>query len=311
MNKNIDQYHLLYQPMDIDTFTLNFFSNDHLHKIITLIYMLNKQIIGLISASYVSDQNKAYISFLGVDLHHQKTGIGHQLLRKIETILIERYPNILSIDIVFFNPVHMKWHIPQNNKIEHPNAPGIDIDSYAYRFFTKNDYHEFAIQNVYYRDLSTYTLSKKSMHKLENLNTYGIYITFYDCDKHHGFDELFNALNSKSWENEIRSATQKQKLPVLVAVKDDLIIGFAGPLFVEKSMRGYFAGIGIHPSYRSLGIGTALFSKLCWHLKLLGAHYMTLFTGQNNQARKIYEHEGFTIIKTWSNLRKTIKIKDE
>jgi ribosomal protein S18 acetylase RimI-like enzyme len=308
-NENIDLYHLLYQPMDIDSFRSSFFSNNDLYQITTFIYVINNQILGLISASYVKNQNKAYISFLMVDINHQKKGIGKKLLKRLESVIIDKHQHISSLDIVFFNPIHMKWHLPQDIHIEHPNAPGVDIDSDAYTFFIKHDYHEYAVQNVYYKNLKTYNQSKEIQQKIKNLQKDNIQIMFYDLTKHHGFDMLFEALKSKSWEDEIVNATHKLNLPVLVAVKNDLIIGFAGPLYVEPSMRGYFAGIGIHPSYRSLGIGSVLFSNLCLHLKLLGAHYMTLFTGHHNPARKIYEHEGFIIKKTFSNLRKTIHKK--
>ncbi|BCR35900.1 GNAT family N-acetyltransferase [Mariniplasma anaerobium] len=307
LNKNINQYDLLYKPFDLETFVSSFFSISSLYHTITLIYKDKDQIIGLASASYIPKQNKAYITFLMVDINHQKKGIGSSLLHKLETILSATNQNISSLDIVFFNPVHLKWHMPFNDLIEHPNAPGIDRDSYASKFFTKYGYEEFAIQNIYYRNLKDYTQSEYTLRKLNNLLVKEIEITFYDAHKHYGFDQLFDSLHSKTWEFEIKSAIEKQKLPVLVAVKNDLIIGFAGPLYVESNMRGYFAGIGIHAEYRNLGIGSLLFSKLCLNLKLLGAHYMTLFTGDNNPARKIYEQEGFVIQKTWSNLRKYIK----
>ena len=85
-----------------------------------------------------------------------------------------------------------------------------------------------------------------------------------------------------------------------------LVIGFSGPLKVQKSMRGYFTGIGIHSEYRGYGAGSVLFSALCKHLKDLGAHYMTLFTGENNPARHIYEREGFQIVRSWADMRKDL-----
>jgi ribosomal protein S18 acetylase RimI-like enzyme len=306
LNENINQYDLLYLPMDLKTFNASFFSNNQSYLTTTLIYKNKDQIIGLASASHRPHQDKAYITFLIIDINHQKKGIAEHLLNKLESILITDLA-VKSIDIVFFNPVNIKWHIPFNQHIEHPNAPGIDIDSEAYKFFIKHGYNQFAIQNVYYRDLKDYKESKQTNQKLDKLLQNDIEIMFYDINKHHSFDSLFTALNSKTWEKEIKDAVQDKNLPVLVAVKHNLIVGFAGPLYVENNKRGYFAGIGIHPSYRGLGIGSVLFSKLCLNLKNIGSDYMTLFTGDTNPARNIYEHEGFSIVKTWANLRK----KDE
>ena len=49
-----------------------------------------------------------------------------------------------------------------------------------------------------------------------------------------------------------------------------------------------------------------LFSELCFGLRELGAGYMTLFTGENNPARRIYETAGFIIVKSWANMKKQI-----
>lgn len=311
LNKNINCYDLLYKPMDLKAFTSSFFSDSSSYLITTLIYKDKNQIIGLASASFIPNQNKAYITLIMVDIDHQKMGIGSQLLYKLEDILITENHHITSFDIVFFNPIHLQWHLPFSDSIEHPNAPGVDKDSYAYAFFTKHAYQEFAVQHIYYQNIENYEQSEQIICRLNTLHEKEIDITFYDINKHHGFNSLFTALHSKSWDKEIKLATQTQNLPVLVAVHHDLIVGFAGPLYVENNMRGYFAGIGIHPAYRNLTIGSVLFSKLCLNLKLIGAQYMTLFTGEHNPAKKIYEQEGFTIKKTFSNLRKYIKIKDE
>jgi len=42
-------------------------------------------------------------------------------------------------------------------------------------------------------------------------------------------------------------------------------------------------------------------------LKDLGAEFMTLFTGETNPARNIYETAGFKIVKTWADMKFEIK----
>jgi len=48
---------------------------------------------------------------------------------------------------------------------------------------------------------------------------------------------------------------------------------------------------------------------LCSTLKDMGASYMTLFTGETNQARNIYEAAGFHIVRTWADMRREEKCK--
>ncbi len=84
------------------------------------------------------------------------------------------------------------------------------------------------------------------------------------------------------------------------------VCGFAGPLRREENGRGYFAGIGIHSDYRSRGLGSCLFAALCRGLKSVGADYMTLFTGTDGTASRIYEKAGFTPAARFSAMEKTL-----
>ncbi|HIX29130.1 MAG TPA: GNAT family N-acetyltransferase, partial [Candidatus Blautia stercoravium] len=82
------------------------------------------------------------------------------------------------------------------------------------------------------------------------------------------------------------------------------VCGFTGPLDVEKKGRGYFAGIAVDESVRGKGVAKILFCELCMGLKEQGASFKTLFTGEKNPARNIYEAAGFQIVKSWANMRK-------
>ena len=82
--------------------------------------------------------------------------------------------------------------------------------------------------------------------------------------------------------------------------------GFAGPVYPEPTGRGYFAGIGIAPQYQHRHLGKLLFFRLCAEEKRAGAVYMSLFTGVANPARRIYESAGFTSVRTFGVLLKTL-----
>ena len=66
-------------------------------------------------------------------------------------------------------------------------------------------------------------------------------------------------------------------------------------------------GIGVDPAHRGHGLGKLLFCKLCAALRDEGAAFMTLFTGENNPARNIYEAAGMRVVRCFSCMRKVIK----
>ena len=39
----------------------------------------------------------------------------------------------------------------------------------------------------------------------------------------------------------------------------------------------------------------------------MGAGFMTLFTGETNPARNIYEAAGFSIVRSWTDMRREIR----
>ena len=77
------------------------------------------------------------------------------------------------------------------------------------------------------------------------------------------------------------------------------------PIMALTASRGYFAGIAVAEDVRGKGLGKILFYELCKGLREKGAAYMTLFTGENNPARNIYEEAGFRIVRSWSDMRRT------
>lgn len=302
---SIDSGELLYKPMSLELFTSKFFDQHQTTPIMSYVYDSEGVPQGFISGVIDPSKSKAYLTMIFVEPSSRHQGYGTLLLNHLEQEVHEKYPNIVTIDILFFNPMTLEWIIPHTNRHDHPNAPGVDYDSDAYVFFKKHGYIEFAKQNSYYRNIERYTYSHLIEELIQSLKKNKIEISLYDQEKHHGFQELFDDLKNSYWQTEITQAVQDKK-PVLVASHDGKIIGFTGPLRVQPSLRGYFAGIGVHQEYRGLGVGKVLFAALCKELSRLGAHYMSLFTGENNQARKIYERENFVIVRSWANMRKDI-----
>lgn len=284
-------------------------NNENVTKV-NLIALDKESVIGFINGCYKSDTNVAYITFIVVDKKYRRKGIGRQLLNKLQDELMMLSNNSLQkYDITFFNPINLEWCIPNTNRHDHPNAPGVDVASDGYLFLKNCGYRDTVYQNSFYQPLKDYEFSDNIKARIESLKEKDITITYYDKANHFGLDELFTNLGNEQWREIIISNINKPDggYPVLIAEHKGKAIGFTGPLYVQTSGRGYFAGIGIHSEYRKLGLGKAIFSSLCMSLKDLGADFMTLFTGETNPARNIYEQAGFKIVRTWADMQLIIK----
>ena len=60
------------------------------------------------------------------------------------------------------------------------------------------------------------------------------------------------------------------------------------------------------PQYQGHGLGTLLFYRLLEREKQAGAQYMSLFTGEENNARFIYLNAGFRIVRTFGVMQKEL-----
>lgn len=283
------------------------------------ISILTKDGAGFASGCYVPGEERAYITYIGVRREYRRQGIGAGLLERLEELLL-RNPaaggsrdisrrNVNRTELVFFNPMNCGWRIPGGNGADHPNAPGIDVSTGAYLFFKNNGYRDYAMQNSYYLNLGAYQIPKEADAAQKQLLKEGITFEIYDPKRHEGLKSMMQGFDNPLWEREILSEVKKgtNSRPVLIVDDGGKTVGFTGPLDVEESGRGYFAGIGVSGDYRGRGIAKVLFCKLCVELKQMDASFMTLFTGELNPARNIYEAAGFRIVKTWADMRKEWK----
>ena len=270
-----------------------------------LVAIEHGKIVGFANAAYKAETNVGYITLILVAKNKQRQGIGRQLFEALQTKLLTQ--GAVKLEISFFNPLNLEWLIPDTTGHDHPNAPGVDVSSAAYQFFQKCGFLDVALQNVYHLALQHFQYSDEIKAYLENLNRGGYEFVYYDKAIHQGLEDVFADFGNQLWEKTIldNEATENP-LPLLILAKNNTVGGFTGPLDVTSSGRGYFAGIGIHSSHRGNGAGKVLFSLLCEGLKNEGAAFMTLFTGDTNPARKIYEAVGFEIVKSFMVMRKEI-----
>lgn len=304
-NDTTKEINFLYEPLNNQQFLDKFLNSTDNYQVLSFVLEEDGEIAGFSSGVYIQKTMKAYISMIIVKKTYRRKGFGKALLTQLEKSLQEVDSRLDKIDIVFFNPVQFNWIIP-NTKAIHPNSPGVDMQSDSYYFFQHHGYVDFAHQNSYYRDITKFTYSEKTQKTLDQVKQEGFEISYYNLNKHFGLKELLDNLNNEGWKTEIlgHAETLKEKNTILVPTYNNLVVGFTGPLRVQESKRGYFAGIGTHSDFRGHGLGKALFASLVMGLKELGADYMTLFTGINNPARTMYEGEDFKIVRNWANMRK-------
>lgn len=277
---------------------------------VSLLAMEGSRVIGFAGGTYKSGTTVGYITFVLVDAPYRRQGTGTVLLAAVGKALkaaaaIEG-TELACLEARFFNPVALEWVVPGTAGHDHPNAPGVDVAGKGYLFMKNNGFRDCDYENSYYRCLPGFEYSPAISHTLDELKAQGIEIIYYDVAKHTGLEELVDDLGSEDWRTILlaNAARPDGGLPLLIVADGARVCGFAGPLDVQQSGRGYFAGIGIHSRYRQRGAGKALFSSLCMGLKDKGAGFMTLFTGEANPARNIYESAGFKIVKSWAGMRK-------
>jgi ribosomal protein S18 acetylase RimI-like enzyme len=261
--------------------------------------------VGFLSARLPNSDGVSYLTYFGVLPEYRSCSCASELLDEAENILKNEY-HAERIDIVFHNPAHLPWIIPESED-GHPCAPGIRSDSPAAHLLLHRGYKEWCAQISYYSSLDGYKVPGDQEKRLADLADSGIKITYYDPTHHHGLAELFDAINNPGWKKTVLAHLDQ---PIIVAVDNGLVVGYTGPLSQVREgngIRGNFCGIGTHPDYRGRGIASLIFCEMCRHHSAHGATFMSLYTGENNPARRVYEYAGCRGVVRWSNLRLTFE----
>ncbi len=269
------------------------------------------RLVGIASGSISPERRAGYLSYLCVAPDCRRRGLATALCDALEAALAAR-PEVEKLEAVFHNPVQLPWYIPKGNGDWHPCMPGVDKSSGLYLFLKNRGWRDFAHQNGYYRRMSDYEDKPTIAATRERLLSEGIELTLYDPAKHHGLPELFDNINNPGWKAHVLAHLD---LPIVVAVDlnadgpaGGLVVGYTGPLSVSGTPgRGNFCGIGVRTEYRGRGIGKPVFCEMCARHRDGGADFMSLYTGEDNPARNIYESAGFRIVRSFADMRKVLK----
>ena len=204
----------------------------------------------------------------------------------------------------YFNPIRLPWVIPETKNCQHNNAPGIDIDLPLYKRMLDCGYYDRVRECAMYLNLSEFEIPDSIREKERKALEEGYTIEWYDGKKHKELAKMVDSMNNSMWSSEIPYAAEN--INMLVAVKENCVVGFTGPVYPEKTGRGYFAGIAVSAGHEKHGLGTLLFYRLCLEEKRAGSVYMSLFTGMDNHAQRIYKGAGFQVKKIFSVMEKEI-----
>ncbi|MBE6648670.1 MAG: GNAT family N-acetyltransferase [Ruminococcaceae bacterium] len=291
---------VVFKPLDEERFEA-LFCSDKYNSMGVVKEDANGEVLGF--AFGTVSEIAGYISYIGVRKDVCRRGFGKELFSELTEAIKKENREIKRLDCIFYNPCQLSWFVPNHEPHDHPGVPGVYMKGSGYEFFKACGFYDYAVQNAYYMQLNKFEEREKIKEKKEKLNNQGIEVCFFDKEKHTGFSELFENIKNEGWRKSVMSRLDEK---IVVAVKDNVVIGYSGPLSVSKGKRGLFCGIGVHTDFRQYGIGSVIFSELCAGLKGMGAEFMSLFTGDNNPARFVYESTGFELVAKFSCMRKEL-----
>ena len=260
----------------------------------------------------------AYLTVLMVDTASRGQGVGRALLNAFAERMKAQGADTLYISSV--NPVNLDWRIPGTPGHDHNNMPGADAACPGYPFLERCGFSVRYRETAMYMNLADYRPSGKVEEIRKRLLSENIYTGPYDAGWDCGFDRMCDGVGSEYWRDVLRTEIEAWKAgrpnadprmwadgiapkgprTLLTAVHEGQIVGFTGPVDLQKSGRGWFTGICTDPSFERRGIATVLFNLLMQAFVQEGAAFSTLFTGLDNPARKVYERAGMRLVRQFN-----------
>lgn len=267
-----------------------------------------------------------YLTAVIVTPDARRQGVGTALLRT----LLDRFAQLGKTMAVVSgdNPVKITWRVPGTDGHDHNNAPGVDEDSAGYPFLLARGFAPQFREVSMHRALTGYAWPEARMEAIrQRLHAEGITAGLYDGKSELEFDGMCDRVGSEYWRNVLRQELAAWRegrpcadetlwvdgerptgpRPLLVAVHDGHIVGFTGPVAVQRSGRGWFTGICVDPDYGRRQIGALLFEMLLREFARQGATFSTLFTGAENHAQRIYQRAGMAVVRRFTVMTKPLR----
>ncbi len=260
------------------------------------------------------ENTPAYLTLLMVDPAWRRQGVGKALLDALKKAFIEwgKTHLLCSGD----NPVRLAWIVPGTTDHDHNNAPGVEESCMGYTFLKAQGFADVFHEVSMYMALENYQWDPQLDEKVAALKAEGIQVGRWEPSLGDEYDEMCDRVGSEYWRNVLKHeiAARRENRPcgnpdywadgrcpkgprvMLTATKDGHIVGFTGPVDLQKSGRGWFSGICTDPAYGGRGIASILFHYLLQEFIAEGAVFSTLFTGQTNHAQRIYARAGMRVV---------------
>ena len=244
-----------------------------------------------------------YISCLILDESADTTECTEKLINILEDAFRNR--GMTRSAVSFFNPMRLPWVIPGTPGHQHNNVPGVAVELPLYERMLDLGYQETSRECALYYCLADHNTPDWVEEKAAKMAERGYTVARYDAARHVGLEEMLESLGNPQWVSEITAAA-KAKMDLLVGLKGNVCAGFTGPVYPEETGRGYLSGIAVGPQFERNGLGTLLFYRLLQREKEVGSQYMSIFTGLDNHAKRIYLEAGFQIVRTFAVMRKEL-----
>ncbi|MCR2805160.1 GNAT family N-acetyltransferase [Paenibacillus soyae] len=296
-----------YKEMDETSFSRVFLDNAYFDRECAFVWLEEGSVVGFACGCAGDDlplgDVAGYITCIVLESRHASEVRYAALLGALEQRFAELGKR--QADVLFFNPMQLPWYIPDTDRHEHNNAPGVPIGSALHGFLLQQGYAERATQCAMYLKLGGFYVPGSILVKEELAEAQGYTVELLNPAKHRGVSGMLEALGNPLWQREIGRSFE-DGTPVVIAALNGEAVGFAGPVVRQPNGRGYFAGIGVRSEHEGHGLGSSLFFRLCEAFQSIGTDYMSLYTGSNNPAIRIYEKAGFRTVKTFAIMRKEL-----
>jgi len=194
----------------------------------------------------------AWLKVLAVKDEHLETGLGDELLSRVEGELRDReYKDIRATDFA-------GWHL----------FPGINIRSEKIlSFLTKRDYEKVSEAVDYVVDLSGFEVPEMVLSLQEKFTQSGFTFRTPDAIEKDRITSWALDIFGPVWSYEIVMSFRHRPPGVMVAEQDEDIVGFAGFGSLELD---WFGPLGVIEDPKHEGLSTVLLHKALWEMKLRG-----------------------------------------
>ncbi len=214
--------------------------------------------------------------------------------------------------------MHLTWLIPGAGGHDHNNAPGANEDTPGYGYLLSQGFEDVFHEISMYMPLRDYRWDPKLDAVMEKLTAEGIYVGRWQPGMGENYDGMCDRVGSEYWRNVLRQellawhtgqpnadpecwpdgVQPAGPRPLLVAMKDEQIIGFTGPVDLQRSGRGWFTGICTDPDWGGRGIATVLFNLLMKEFVAEGAAFCRCLPARRTMPKRFTSGRGCASLPT-------------